>query len=87
MFRAVHIVEELGGGGGTRIRQALIVIIILFLLQRTKKPQSAEKNVSVNVWGDFKVNFPPKFFSEFLEAMIAIFFVNEGTHNKSMFTN
>ena len=43
MFRAVHIVEELGDGGGTRIGQALIYINVLFILKMTKKPESVEK--------------------------------------------
>ena len=45
MFRAVHIIEELGGGGGTRIVQALIVINVLLLLQRSQKPESVEKKM------------------------------------------
>ena len=73
MFRAVHIVEEPGHGGGTRIRQGLIFTIVLFLLQKTQKPESLENNVSVNIWGDFKVNFSPRFFAEFPEALITIF--------------
>ena len=52
MFKAAHIVEELGGGGGsTRIRQAHNFINVLFLLQRTQKLESVEKNVPVNIWG------------------------------------
>ena len=62
MFKAVHIVEELAGGGGTRIGKALIFINVLFLLQRTQKPESVEKIVSVNIWGTYKL-ISLKFFS------------------------
>ena len=36
---------------GTRIGQALIVINVYILPQRTQKPKSAGKNLSVSIWG------------------------------------
>ena len=51
MFRAVHIVEELGRGGGTRIGQALIVINVFFLLHRTRKPESVEEKIYLFTYG------------------------------------
>ena len=60
MFRAVHIVGELGRGvgGGTRIGQALIVINVKILPKRTQKPESTRKNMSGNIKGALNLISP-----------------------------
>jgi len=58
-------------GAGTRIGQTLIVISVQILPQRNQKMSLPGKNVSSNIWGGSKVNFPhstlnkiSKFFAE-----------------------
>ena len=75
MFRAVYIVEQLGGGGWHSNRTSAYYHKCFVLTpQEPKNRLSREKLYPLTYGGDFKVNFPPKFLAEVPEALIAIFF-------------
>ena len=55
MFRAVQIVEELGGGGWHSNRTNTHCHKCFVLTPEDPKPESVEKKVSVKVWGNINL--------------------------------